>query len=159
MAISEVPEAARAVSHTFCSGTVWELCFHTALRGSLLINLKWKHLLVSRTSNYLVLPHRQWQWAALKPNWVLAEQTSACGRQQSCPHLFPSTVLWARLSLCILFLYPSYFLRWVCLSPLQITTICEQSITNCFLSRSSLDCKHFNPNFLRNWITKTTPWP
>lgn len=31
--------------------------------------------------------------------WELAEQTSACGRQQSCPHLFPSTPFWARLSL------------------------------------------------------------
>lgn len=67
MATSEVPEAARAVSHMVCSETMWELCFHTALGRSLLINLKWKHLLVSRISNYLALPHQQWQWAALKP--------------------------------------------------------------------------------------------
>lgn len=60
------------VSHTLCpgraEGRVWELCFHIALWGSLLINLKRKHLIVSCISNSLVLSHQQWQWAALKPN-------------------------------------------------------------------------------------------
>lgn len=106
-----VPGAARAVPHMLCpgrtQGCVWDLCIHTAWRGSLAINLKWKHLIVSCINNSLVLPHQQWQWAAVKPNHrqnrALAEQTSACGRQQSCPHLFPSTAVWARLSLCVPF--------------------------------------------------------
>lgn len=59
--------------------------------------------------------------------WELAEQTSACGRQQSCPHLFPSTPFWARLSLSMPFPLVSlslstadHYYLWV--------------ITSCFLS-------------------------
>lgn len=108
---TECPWSSQGSVHMLCSGRtqgcVWDLCVHTAWRGTLTINLKWKHLIVSCINNSLVLSHQQWQWAAVKPNHrqngVLAEQSSACGRQQSCPHLFPSTAVWARLSLCVPF--------------------------------------------------------
>lgn len=107
-------------------GHVWELRFHTALGGSLLINLKLKLLIVSCISTSLALPHQQWQWAALKPNGqnrVLAEQNV---KQQSCPHLFPSIAVWARLPLCIPF-------SQMGLSLPTADHFCLWVITSCFL--------------------------
>lgn len=94
------------VSHMLCSGSVWELCFHTALGKSLLINLKWKPLIVSRICNSLALPHQQWQWAALNPNC----RQQSVGRANQClwqtaimPPPLPKYCFWVRLSLCIPF--------------------------------------------------------
>lgn len=170
-----LPAAARAWwSHTLCSGHTGEscaedACFHTVTGGSSLINLKAMETfdrilrkkfpctcLTSRDSRQLYSQTVSETESVNRANgqlWQSPIKLGSRGRHRSSFHLFPNAAFWVRRS-------HSRFIRSVSFSPLPITTTCEWAqATPSPCCRSSLGCGCCSPDFLRNWIRKTIPWP